>query len=369
MKSLVTILLYAGIVQGFYMALLLNHNKRNNAANKYLAILLITMSLAIVHSLFVIPEIHKTLNDPFRIKEPFLMVIIPLIWLYVKKLEQPLFRFSMKLSIHFLPFVLFMSVNIPAFLHGPGSQMSHFLTQHSFLFNGIIWFSLVIQYSFYLIHIIKITHRFKHDAVQELSNVENVSLSWLKTFLYVFIAVFILFAVMFAGSIHNFGSEWMNKLVCLSFSLAIFILGYRGLFQKSIFLNADPDRIFEPKLTETIRIKPINESFALSLKNFMDERKPYQDPELTLSVLAKQLNMSRNQLSELINNSIGCNFYDFVNKYRVEDVKRIMGDLKYKDYSLLAIAFEAGFPSKSTFNSIFKKFTGLTPSEYRTGLS
>jgi AraC-like DNA-binding protein len=78
--------------------------------------------------------------------------------------------------------------------------------------------------------------------------------------------------------------------------------------------------------------------------------------------------MSRNQLSELINSRMGCNFYDFVNKYRIEDVKQLMVDPKYKNFTILAIALEAGFPSKSTFNSIFKKFTGLTPSEYKSGL-
>ena len=95
---------------------------------------------------------------------------------------------------------------------------------------------------------------------------------------------------------------------------------------------------------------------------------PHRDPELSLTLLASQIQMSRNQLSEVINSKMGCNFYDFVNKYRVEDVKQLMVDTKYKDYTILAIAFEAGFPSKSTFNSIFKKFTGLTPSEYKSGL-
>jgi len=104
MKTLISILIYAGIVQGFYMAFLLNHNKRQNAANKYLAILLSVMSLCIVHSVFVIPEIHQTLNDPFRIKEPFLMLVIPFIWFYLKKLECSHFRFSPKNILHFAPF-------------------------------------------------------------------------------------------------------------------------------------------------------------------------------------------------------------------------------------------------------------------------
>ena len=100
----------------------------------------------------------------------------------------------------------------------------------------------------------------------------------------------------------------------------------------------------------------------------MEKEKPYHNTELTLTSLASQVNIGRNQLSELINTGTGGNFYDFVNKYRVDEVKQLMENPKYKDYTILAIAFEAGFPSKSTFNSIFKKYTGKTPTEYRNEL-
>jgi AraC-like DNA-binding protein len=100
----------------------------------------------------------------------------------------------------------------------------------------------------------------------------------------------------------------------------------------------------------------------------MIEKKPFLDSELTLSSLAKDLNMSRSQLSQLINDGIGENFYDFVNKYRVEEVKSLMTDPAMKNFNLLGIALEAGFKSKSTFNLIFKRFTGLTPTEYKKNI-
>jgi AraC-like DNA-binding protein len=369
MKTLISILIYAGIVHGFYMAFLLNHNKRKNVANKYLAILLSVMSISIAHSVFVIPEIHKTLNDPFRIKEPFLMLVIPLIWMYVKKLEQQQFRFSLKMSFHFLPFVLFMSVNIPAFMHGSDSVFAHFLTQNSALFNGIIWTVLLVQYSVYLFQIVKITQAVKVNAQQEFSNIEHVDISWLSTFLYAFIFVFIILAIMFAGAIHNFGTEWLNPLVSVVFAISIFVLGYKGLFQQSIFSNTDgSENQLGPISEETLKPKTIDIALSDNLRKYMETDNPHRDSELTLTSLAKQVNMSRNQLSEVINSSLGSNFYDFVNKYRVEDVKQLMINRKFKDFTILAIAFEAGFPSKSTFNTVFKKFTGLTPSEYRNGL-
>lgn len=369
MQTIISILIYAGIVQGFYMAFLLNHNKRQNVANKYLAVLLSVMSISIAHSVFIIPEISGTLKDTFRIKEPFLMLVIPLIWMYVKKLEQPHFCFSVKLGLHFLPFILFMSVHFPAFIHGSNSVWARFLTQHATAFNGTIWSVLLVQYSVYLYQILKITRKVKMKAQQEFSNIEHVDISWLSTFLYAFIIVFVILAIMFIGAMHEFDTEWLNPLVSIVFTLAIFILGYKGLFQQSIFSNTDAVDSLQETTSKEIS-KPLINDKALSdnLLKYMESNHPYRDAELTLTSLATQVNMSRNQLSEVINSRLGSNFYDFINKYRVEEVKQLMNDPKCKDFTILAIAFDAGFPSKSTFNAVFKKFTGLTPSEYRAGL-
>ena len=101
----------------------------------------------------------------------------------------------------------------------------------------------------------------------------------------------------------------------------------------------------------------------------MKNEKPFLDPELSLSMLAKAMGLNRNQLSQLINTGIGENFYDFINKYRVEEVKRLMVDPQKQNYNLLGMALEAGFKSKSTFNLIFKRFTGLTPTEYKKNIT
>jgi AraC-like DNA-binding protein len=106
-----------------------------------------------------------------------------------------------------------------------------------------------------------------------------------------------------------------------------------------------------------------------NLLAFMRDKKPFLDPELSLSSLSKQIGLNRNQLSRLIIEGIGENFYDFINRYRVDEVKRLMTDPQKQNYNLLGIALEAGFKSKSTFNLIFKRFTGLTPTEYKKNIT
>lgn len=367
MDIFINILIYAGIVQGFYMAILVNHNKKKNVANTYFAVLLIALSLSIVHTEFVVPEIHQT-NNAFRIKEPFLMLIMPLIWLYVRKLEQPLFRFKLKTAVHFFPFAAFMLLSIPAVIINSNTPYVQFLANHILLINGIFCFIVMVQYSVYLFQIVRISHAYKFKAGQELSNIEHFDLSWLNAFLYAFILVFALLAFMFVGSIHNLNINWLNKIISLVFTATIFVLGFKGLFQQSIFSNTNDLGISESISPEIQTNRRSDETLKNRVQEFMEKEKPYCDQDLTLTSLATHMNLSRNQLSEIINNNFGCNFYDFVNKYRVEEVKQLLNHPHSKDFTLLAIAFDAGFPSKSTFNSIFKKFTGLTPSEYRNRL-
>jgi AraC-like DNA-binding protein len=97
----------------------------------------------------------------------------------------------------------------------------------------------------------------------------------------------------------------------------------------------------------------------------MEEKKPYINPDLTLGQLAEMLSMSPHNLSEVLNTHLHQNFFDFINKFRVEMVKKDLVDPEKKNLKLFSIALDAGFNSKSSFNSIFKKLTGQTPSEYK----
>ena len=99
----------------------------------------------------------------------------------------------------------------------------------------------------------------------------------------------------------------------------------------------------------------------------MSSAKPYLNPDLTLTELAKQLTISRNQLSEVINTGVGDSFYNFINKYRIDEVKQLIKEDPTKRFKIMSLAYEAGFNSKSSFNNIFKKIMGLTPSAYRDG--
>ncbi len=100
----------------------------------------------------------------------------------------------------------------------------------------------------------------------------------------------------------------------------------------------------------------------------MDSNKPYLKSDLKISELADSLTVPYYQLSQLINDEFLVNFYDFINKYRVEEAKKLLIE-DTRNYKILAIAYEVGFNSKATFNRVFKKFTDLTPSEFKEKFS
>ena len=110
--------------------------------------------------------------------------------------------------------------------------------------------------------------------------------------------------------------------------------------------------------------KSISEEDITTVRDLMETDKAYLNPELNLSDLAKMANMSRGQLSEIVNTAFNKNFNDFVNGYRVEAFKDMLKENKHQQLSLLGIAQECGFNSKATFNRVFKKLTDLSPTEF-----
>lgn len=111
-------------------------------------------------------------------------------------------------------------------------------------------------------------------------------------------------------------------------------------------------------------VKQIN----AQLTSVMQKEKPYLNPDLSLQELANSLDISRHQLSAVINQKRQMNFYEFVNTYRVEEVKALMADIANKNEKVINLAYDAGFNSNASFYRIFKQITDLTPTKYKSGL-
>ena len=105
-------------------------------------------------------------------------------------------------------------------------------------------------------------------------------------------------------------------------------------------------------------------SYSTRLINYITAEQPFLDSELSLRSLAEKIEIHPNQLSWLLNESIGKNFNEFINHYRVEAFKKLAKDPKNSHITLIGLAYDSGFNSKTVFNTYFKKETGLTPKQF-----
>lgn len=113
----------------------------------------------------------------------------------------------------------------------------------------------------------------------------------------------------------------------------------------------------------------LKEEYAKKIVNdvleYMDDEKPYLNSSFTIYDLANDLNVSRHYVTQVLNQKLHKNFYTFVNEYRVKEFKRQLQDPQNGHYTIMALAFESGFNSKSSFNTVFKQLEKMTPSEFR----
>lgn len=210
----------------------------------------------------------------------------------------------------------------------------------------------------------------KHQKNIELfsSNKEPIDLNWIKYIILAFIisaALIIIYALIAEAQALN---VYINAFfLCVVYFVAYFSIKQKEIFPKGYQIQTSIKAVqLENNNTKNKLITdPELELYKNKLLKLMKEEQPYLDSELNLVKLAQQLSISRHQLSYIINQGFGENFFYFVNKYRVQKAEELLSDPEKDKYTILAIGFESGFNSKTAFNTTFKKVTSYTPSEYR----
>jgi AraC-like DNA-binding protein len=156
-------------------------------------------------------------------------------------------------------------------------------------------------------------------------------------------------------------------------TLFVFAIGYFGFKQTDIFVYEKGQALSSEPTQERYAKSGLKtesaEKMVQRLAKFMETERPYLEPRLTLSDLAESLGLSTHHLSQLLNEHLNQNFFDFVNGYRVAAFKAAVQSPSSQHLTLIAIAQDSGFNSKSSFNRIFKEISGQTPSQYLASLT
>jgi len=320
----------------------------------------------------------------------------PVIYFYVQSLLNPHFLFVKKHAWHLLPSLLYIVWNIIVAVTDRVILKKYYLMDGQQDPDFQIWYVALglISLLVYLFLSLNYYQRYRKFIVQELSFADTVAFKWVRNFL---IACFIYFlSSLFLGILELLGVQikytdsWWYYLLFAILFYYIAINGYSNAIENRAIYTLDflrynaTKQLVAPTVNEEPTIQDIpfevvDNNVAEQIENNDTEiysqwkqkiialvvgEKMYQNPALTLTELSKKLNTNSSILSKIINQSFGMNFNDFINYYRVEDVKEKLQQPNNAHLTIMSIAYDAGFNSKATFNRSFKKLTGKNPKDF-----
>ena len=298
------------------------------------------------------------------------------LYYYILSLVSDKKEIQNKDFLHFIPFILFnLYLLIASFL--PETAVKLNIERLSMDYDPPLLFLFfliltALSGTVYFLFSIKLFRKLDINIFNNYSNPKDINLSWLRKLILIFGIIWtsLMTVTIIHHVFHMFSMLFCTDGLFLSLSVFVILIGYFGLKQKVIFYS---ESIIVSGNSIEIQTKyagsKLKDSEAKLYVEKLDKHiassKPYLNPDLTLLQLASEINITSHLLSQIINDHYKLNFFDYINQYRVQEFKVAVADPKNKNYSLLGIAFECGFNSKSAFNRMFKKSTGLTPSQFK----
>ncbi len=352
-------------VHGIILSFILRAKERNHKANQILALLVFLFSIGMAGPVFVSYRLylHFPFLAPFFNSLPF--IFGPLFYLYIKALTHPRFHFTKTDLWHGLPLVItFVYYSSVYFM--PAAKQMVFLEKIYFEQSIVSYLSIALslaQTFIYMVLCLRLLQSHTRKIKESFSDLERINLSWIRHLVFMFVLIWLIVVGLQAFLPEPLLEEKLDDAVTyFLIALMIFTIGYRGLSQPEIFA----EKTGKGKKYEKTGLSPQKgKSIKQQLLKLMEEKRPYLDPGLTLAQVAEMMGVPSHQLSQVINESMEQNFYQFINSYRLEEAKRRLDHPDTGDDKLIKIAFDSGFNSLPTFNRVFRDLTGESPSQYR----
>jgi len=362
--NLLVILIDVLIANGVFSSCLLLLKVENKRANRYLSILTFILSLWLCDMFFRVAGIYEQ-NPNFYFLPIYLSFGFgPLIYLYTLQLTKKKFRFSNRLLFHFIP--VFLQFLFYAYL-----QLEDFTFRRNFWLeiHRPYTYDIELALSFAILMIYLVLSRFQLVKYQKqiansFSDINRITLHWLNQ---LHILLFVLSFFWLFETIARLGWNFypVTPFSSLSIGFVILFIAIGGILQKDLSFatealsdesseainRQDEHEVIDPKEVERIQ-------------QILLEKELFLISDITLKNFSGHVGLSPRETSRLINRGLNMSFIDFINSYRVERFKELADSNKVDHLSLLGIAYESGFNSKSTFNRVFKKMEGKSPSAY-----
>jgi AraC-like DNA-binding protein len=374
MKLLIDFILIGGIVINGLILLILLKSKKKELPKKLLIFFFGIIFFYMFHAYADVHNIRLLYIFTFIFNDTIELFIGPLLYIYIKSLFEDHKTLLRKNWIHFIPLIIYIGVvTIPIIIS---------LVSKKFIFNylktlndgSMLFFTGFLVYLIvYSLCSLQLFYRYNKAMEANFSTITETDFGWVKQMLIGTLVVAILDLL---GSFYEIyvGKDAIDTSFITLILVVILIgyLGYYGVRQSKIlipdFLIQEP--ILQSQVVEKNKVistadEEMFQELQMRLEKVFISEKPYLDEELTLNKLAQMISTTDKKLSGLLNQHMKITFYDIINKYRVIAVKEKIASKDFENYTLLGIAYECGFKSKTSFNRIFKKETGLSPSQYK----
>jgi len=352
--------------------------------NKFFAdkFLILYLTFAALRQVYIYIEYAGLLQESYwmLLGKGIYLLHAPFFFLYVYALTMQRSLQPKHYAIIFFPFIAYALHFFYYYLWVDSVSLS--IEKGLVFVNGkpsISWLVFVVLFliiePIFLVVSYYLLRGYKKRLLESVSNADRINLNWLNVLFYLWLITSVLLVPVGTLTVGQgwFSTNFLEILIEIVSVVFFFIVGFYGFKQTTIFTNLELRE--EQPLTSTSGSYERSGLSSIQAKDYhsrlltlMQEKRPYLNGELTAGELSKLLGISVNHLSQVLNKEQKQNFFDFINSYRIKDVLLKMEDPGNGHLTLLAIALDSGFNSKTSFNTIFKKATNQTPSQYYKSL-
>ena len=369
-QNIIYQLSYLGAIQGFILAVIvLYYPGKKKTSNR-----LLSLFICVLAYLLVIGRIVEIINTPFIRLLYVLRFLAPIaLYLYITSLFQTI-NWKKQVFHILIPFLDLLVI------YGLTSAKLSRLGQDP-IWNSIPlatlnlgWFLIVYTLYFTLIH--KAIQQYKLKVLQNFSTFNKIGLSWVKQVYLGCIGLIIIdsLVAIFSFVLPNYYTPYHGLINTITYTAFMYFLTIKGNLTPKVYrlhLIKEKNHVTsgsfsrEPKAKEILKKDEELNSLAVNIVRLIEKERLYKQMGLSVDEVAARLETQSYLVSQAINSCLGKNFFELINRYRVEEAKKLLKDSSRDHLSLVGIGFEAGFNSKTSFNTSFKKYTGMTPSEFK----
>ncbi|AFG37450.1 helix-turn-helix domain-containing protein [Spirochaeta africana] len=339
----------------------------------WLALLFLAVSIGFLHTWYIESGLYRRYPQFILFGAGISFLTGPLLYLYAcSVLDRPVAVLRRGI-LHFTPFFLHTLATVPMLLQPGEVRILYWDSGREWFY---LWVGLQLLHTgVYMLVIARMLRTTDARLEAERSTLDHLRIGWLKSIAIAVVVMIVFYAMAMLGMLATGmqGRELhVNRLTDVVLFILVYIIAFQAMQQRIIGFPDQPETGANRVDPRSIRYQKssLSEAEARQLaqhaEEHMQQTLAYLDPELSLRDLARELGTATHHLSQALNQIRTENFYCFVNRFRAQHAADLLLDPGSNNRSILEIAYESGFRSKSTFNAMFKQFHGTTPTRFRS---